>query len=143
MKGRTLVVGVIAAGMLALSAGTAFGIVTIIGTPGDDTIYGDPHGRPSADIIYGKAGNDTLYGLHGNDTLIGNRGNDTLYGGPAQDSLRGGAGDDNLYGGPDTTTPKKGDEYWCGPGDDTVHLMKSENSVHERQHACEHVVHNG
>jgi Ca2+-binding RTX toxin-like protein len=128
-------------GILALGAGTAFGIVTIIGTPGDDTIYGDQNG-PSADVIYGKGGNDTLYGLRGVDTLIGNRGNDTLYGGGGGDQLRGGAGDDTLYGGPDKTKPRNTDEYFCGPGYDTVHLPKGENSRHDFMRACENIVRN-
>jgi Ca2+-binding RTX toxin-like protein len=142
MKRRTLVIGVVATAILALGAAAAFGVVTTIGTPGDDTIYGDQNG-PVGDVIYGKAGNDTLYGLDGTDTLIGNRGNDTLYGGRAQDMLRGGAGNDSLYGGPDTTKPKRSDEYFCGLGDDTIHVPKSENSVHDFAHQCEHIVRNG
>jgi Ca2+-binding RTX toxin-like protein len=141
MKGKTLVIGVIATAILALGAGTAFGVQTIIGTPGDDTIYGDQNG-PSGDVIYGKGGNDTLYGLEGTDTLIGNRGNDTLYGGRAADMLRGGGGDDTLYGGPDNTKPRRTDEYFCGRGDDTIHTPKGENSVHDFAHGCEHIIRN-
>jgi len=140
--GRTVAVMAIAAMILALGAGTAYAIATIYGTQGDDVIYGDQHGR-SADVILAKRGNDTLYGLFSNDTLVGGIGNDTEYGGPGSDMLRGGRGDDTLYGGPDNTnSPAKTDEFYCGPGDDTIYPVKGENSIHDYVHSCEHIIRN-
>jgi Ca2+-binding RTX toxin-like protein len=56
----------------------------IVGTNGDDTLYGDQRtatygGIP--DHIYGLDGNDRLYGLTGDDWLEGGAGNDYLDGG--------------------------------------------------------------
>ncbi len=77
----------------------------IIGSPGNDTIYG----RGGDDCIIGGDGNDTIYGDAtsllglwgtGNDVIIGGGGNDTIYG----DGWLGGSGNDTCYGGPGNDT---------------------------------------
>jgi len=139
---RMIAVVAIAATILVVSAGVASAVAVINGTQGDDVLSGDQHGR-SADVIFGKRGNDTIYGLFSNDTLVGGIGNDTEYGGPGSDMLRGGRGDDTLYGGPDhAKSPAKTDEFFCGPGFDTIHVEKSENSIHDRVHSCENIIRN-
>jgi Ca2+-binding RTX toxin-like protein len=82
----------------------------IIGTPGDDVIFG----RRGGDTIWGRAGNDILNGNRGPDWLFGERGNDTLNGNRGEDRLAGGLGDDVLNGGADN------DELRGGPGVDTL-----------------------
>jgi len=76
----------------------------IIGTPGDDVLFG----TPTADTITGEAGNDILYGGQdadvldggdGDDQLRGEAGDDTLIGGNGDDYFRGGAGVDSYAGG--------------------------------------------
>ena len=131
--------------MLALGAGMAYAAEIecdgglCLGTPEDDIITG----TNQADQIFGKGGDDTIYGLGNTDTLVGGGGNDTLYGGTGHDVLRGSAGDDDLYGGPDETQgPRLTDEYFCGPGVDTVHLQQSENAPHNFAPSCEIIVHN-
>ncbi|MEU4217342.1 hypothetical protein [Actinoplanes sp. NPDC026623] len=95
---------------------------TIVGTKGNDRLYGTPRydvicglggndtinagggndvvdGGSGTDKIDGGAGNDRLYGGTGNDTLTGGSGNDKLDGGAGNDRLNGGAGNDSLTGG--------------------------------------------
>ncbi len=68
---------------------------TIIGTPGDDVIYG----TNAADVIVGLGGNDTIYAGNGDDVICGNAGSDTIYGGNGNDTLFGSFGNDSLDGG--------------------------------------------
>jgi Ca2+-binding RTX toxin-like protein len=72
----------------------------VIGTRGDDTLYGGA----GDDTVLGLAGNDVLYGGTGKDGLNGGRGEDALYGGTGDDRLRGGFGNDLLDGGDDDDT---------------------------------------
>ena len=81
---------------------------TILGTSGDDELYG-------------FGGNDTLDGGGGKDTLIGGDGDDTLIGGDGRDRLIGGTGDDVL----DASTGSKETQDWgdivkAGLGNDTI-----------------------
>ncbi|MEL6934391.1 MAG: hypothetical protein AAFO17_15090 [Pseudomonadota bacterium] len=62
----------------------SYGDDTVIGTSGDDRIYGD-------------AGHDELFGGDGNDNIYGSQGDDILYGGAGVNTLDGGSGDDVLY----------------------------------------------
>ncbi|MBI5566980.1 MAG: ExeM/NucH family extracellular endonuclease, partial [Chloroflexi bacterium] len=122
---------------LALNA-TCNGLpATIVGTPGDDVLYG----TNGADVIAGLGGNDTIYGGNdddvicgyaGNDTLIGGNGHDTLIGSYGNDGLDGGNGNDTLFdsdgnnvldggNGNDTLTGGSGNDTLAGGnGDDTV-----------------------
>lgn len=68
--------------------------VTIIGTPGNDTLTG----TPGIDIIEGLNGKDVIRGLGGNDRLCGGPGPDVIRGGPGADQLFGAAGKDRLSG---------------------------------------------
>jgi Ca2+-binding RTX toxin-like protein len=124
--------------LLALVAGVAYA-GTIEGTPQDDVLTG----TAIQDTILGRAGDDTISGLGHSDTLLGQFGNDTINGGPGHDVLRGNDGDDDLTGGPDETKgPRLTDEYYCGPGVDTVHLQKSESAVHNISTTCEIILRN-
>jgi uncharacterized repeat protein (TIGR01451 family) len=96
--------------------------VTILGTPGpdtlagtegndvisalegDDTVYGLRGGDlicagHGTDVVRGGAGNDLVLGGRGSDFVRGRRGDDALHGGRGRDRLRGGRGDDLLAGG--------------------------------------------
>lgn len=64
----------------------------IIGTAGDDTIYGNG----GDDLIIGRGGNDTIYGGAGADEIYGNAGNDILDGGTGPNIVYGGLGDDTI-----------------------------------------------
>jgi Ca2+-binding RTX toxin-like protein len=97
---------------------TLVSIENVIGSSGNDRIFGDGignsigagdgddrlEGRAGDDFLFGEAGNDTLLGQDGGDLLFGGDGNDTLDGGIQQDNLHGGPGFDTLIGGdgPDT-----------------------------------------
>ena len=59
--------------------------ITILGTPGDDTI----HGTAGPDVIHGQEGNDVILGLGGDDVICDDAGD--------QHVLRGGAGADRLF----------------------------------------------
>lgn len=79
---------------------TLISIENLIGTQGNDTIYGDSLDN----VLEGMAGHDFIAGGDGNDTLKGGAGNDTLNGGFGFDVIDGGAGVDTtsyaFYSGP-------------------------------------------
>jgi Ca2+-binding RTX toxin-like protein len=82
-------------GMVAGSGGAD----TLMGSQGNDVLYGDQIGGKStdgADILFGGAGADLLNGGGGDDTLSGGRGNDTLVGGLGADALMGNSGADTF-----------------------------------------------
>ena len=140
---RAILLAAIIAVVLAVGAGVASGAL-IVGTPGDDVLFGDQNAEHSSrDAIFGRGGDDTIFGGKEKDSLFGQGGNDTLFGGPADDVLRGGKGDDSLTGGPDqTNNPHRADEYLCGAGEDTVYVDKGENSAHDIAPTCENIVRN-
>lgn len=88
--------------------------VEIIGTDGDDTLFGTSRsdviagvggqdvikGRGGNDIICGGSGWDVISGGRGADTILGNADRDVLLGQRGHDRLRGGGGPDALTGGP-------------------------------------------
>lgn len=85
---------------------TCFGrTVTIMGTPGDDTLIGQ---GGVSDVIYGGGGDDYISGgdfyfgdaFPGNapDYLCGGQGNDNVNGSPGDDHLNGGDGNDRVRG---------------------------------------------
>ncbi|MBL3702365.1 hypothetical protein GI582_06625 [Sulfitobacter sp. BDSS02] len=83
--------------------------VTITGTNGSETIYGnDEEFGTQDDVITGLDGDDAIYGYDGNDTLDGGLGDDKLYGAAGEDEYIVGQGHDlvNDYG--DT---RDGDDY--------------------------------
>lgn len=93
---------------------------TIIGTPGDDVIYG----TNGSDVIVGLGGNDTIYGGNGNDVICGDGGDDTLNGGNGEDTLLGSFGNDTLNGGNGDDALSGGydvDELYGGNGNDVLH----------------------
>ncbi len=133
-------------GQLDIGA-VAVELMTVYGTPGDDTLAG----VAARDIIDGLAGNDVIDGMGGDDTLIGGVGEDTLDGGDGDDSLtgdasadvlNGGIGEDTLHGGIGDDTLNGGDdddlvEGWAGRdsmlggnGDDFMHGYNSHDSLY-------------
>lgn len=71
---------------------------TIVGTSGNDTIFG----TALRDVIQGLGGNDTITGYYDNDRICGGGGNDTISGGFGADKLYGGPGNkDSCDGGKD------------------------------------------
>jgi uncharacterized repeat protein (TIGR01451 family) len=77
---------------------------TILGTPGNDVLFGDG----ARDVIRAFAGDDRVRARGGNDTVCLNAGNDIGRGGRGNDRLRGGAGSDVLRGGPGADTCRGG-----------------------------------
>jgi uncharacterized repeat protein (TIGR01451 family) len=73
--------------------------VTVLGTPGDDTLAG----TPGPDVVSALGGDDTISSLSGRDLVCAGRGSDRVFGGSAADRIYGGAGRDRLVGrgGPD------------------------------------------
>jgi Ca2+-binding RTX toxin-like protein len=112
-KRFAIVIGVAAAGVMALGAQTAaqtqaptppgqappscfFGTpATIVGTEGSDSLVG----TRGPDVFLGLGGNDVLKGKEGNDVICAGNGDDKLYGGPGKDTLLGQRGRDDLNGG--------------------------------------------
>ncbi len=82
---------------------TGCGNDRIVGTAGDDIIFGDDSlgGIPGTghDWIMGGGGNDTIFGEAGNDIIIGGNGNDVIDGGLGNDVIDGRYGVDTLSGG--------------------------------------------
>lgn len=120
---RMILMAVMGALMLALTAGMALAVVKN-GGPGDDTLRGTSardhlDGKKGDDKVYGRGGSDGLYGHFGDDYIQGGAGDDHLDGSSfrivegdiivgiedqGSDSMHGGTGDDTLQGrvGPDT-----------------------------------------
>ena len=110
-KRFAIVIGVAAAGVMALGAQTAAQTpaptpppptcngkpATIVGTEGSDSPL---DGTPGRDVIVGTGGNDIdIFGGPGNDVICGGKGADLLTGGRGRDTLLGQAGGDALNGG--------------------------------------------
>lgn len=85
-------------------------VPTIVGTEGDDVIYGGN----GVDVIMGLGGNDVIYGGNGADIICGGAGDDVLHGDNGDDILYGGFGDDVLHGG------RGADTLIGGPGTDDL-----------------------
>ncbi len=82
---------------------TGCGNDKIVGTNGDDIIFGDDGlggilGK-GHDIIEAGKGNDIISGEAGNDIIFGGDGDDIIDGGPGNDVIDGGFGVDELIGG--------------------------------------------
>lgn len=127
----------------ALAAETCMGYTaTIVGTAGNDTVYGNPSATDvvsllggndtyiedsSNDVVCLGAGDDQLVNsigtISGNDTVQGGPGNDVIAGFAGSDTLIGGDGDDQLFGndGNDTLQGEAGNDYLVGGlGSDSV-----------------------
>jgi Ca2+-binding RTX toxin-like protein len=103
-------------------------IENIIGTDGQDTIYGNAdsnyfEGGNDDDTLKGEAGTDTLYGGNGDDTLNGGIDGDLLYGEAGQDTLKGGDGGDKIYGGTED------DRILGGTGDDSLYGQEGSDYI--------------
>lgn len=97
----------------------------LLGTSGDDSGNADRFGG-----IVGSGGDDTIYGFAGNDELIGDPGNDTLYGGTGNDYLRGDTGSDFLDAGDgddvlDSHNDGEPDTMIGGPGCDRFRFERT------------------
>jgi hypothetical protein len=139
VRGRTLVVALVALLSLLTATAVAGGHRVVIGTKsGDELTLGSTGDRVFAragdDTVDGGAGDDRLRGGRGDDDLSGGEGNDRLRGGQGEDHLDGGEGDDYLNGRGDGGDP---DEMVCGDGDDTVVLGR--NDVIDGDDGCEKV----
>jgi Ca2+-binding RTX toxin-like protein len=86
-------------------------VATIVGTPGDDTLYGTA--SEDGDVIVGLGGNDTIYGTTG--WICGNGGADVIYSSDGEAQF-GGRGDDLLNGDSDRLYGGPGDDRISGPG---------------------------
>ena len=107
---------------------------TIVGSAGNDTIYGYDSASGSlgaandGDSLNGGAGNDSILGGNGNDTINGGVGDDVISGGNGNDSINGGDGGDTLNGDDgndliftgDTTLSYTPKFAYGGNGDDTI-----------------------
>jgi Ca2+-binding RTX toxin-like protein len=84
---------------------------TIVGTSGNDVIYG----TNGSDVIVGGRGTDQIHGLGGDDFICGEGGRDILTGGSGDDELSGGGSGDAIFSG-------SGDDYLIGgDGADQLH----------------------
>lgn len=127
----------------ALAVETCMGYTaTIVGTAGNDTVYGNPSATDvvsllggndyyvedsSNDIVCLGAGDDQLQSsigsASGNDAVQGGPGNDIIAGFSGADTLIGGDGDDQLFGndGNDVLQGEAGNDYLVGGlGSDSV-----------------------
>ena len=109
-----------------LAAGTAtgdgndalVGIENVVGSPGNDTMYGDDD---HSSVLLGEGGNDAISGGPVEDLLIGGAGRDDVRGGDGPDDLHGGPGDDLMIGGlgdDDISGGSGHDDIRGGPGMD-------------------------
>ncbi|SDY89523.1 Ca2+-binding protein, RTX toxin-related [Collimonas sp. OK242] len=73
----------------------AHGNASLVGSSGNDTLYGWGNG----DTLVAGSGNNTLYGEDANDILVGGTGLDVLYGGTGNDTMIAGTGENTLIGG--------------------------------------------
>lgn len=99
-------------------------MANILGTLGDDLIFGDINGIAENDAILGREGNDqidagggddVIDGDEGDDFVEGGAGNDFVFGGRGIDTINGGDGHDELYGG------ANGDVISGGTGNDILY----------------------
>jgi len=88
---RVVIIAVVAALMLALTAGLAWA-QGIVGTPNDDSLFGtaDP------DQVVALEGDDVVDGFPGNDKILGNEDEDNLLGAEDSDDVNGGDGNDTV-----------------------------------------------
>lgn len=95
---------------------TLLDIEDVIGTSGDDRIYGNAE----ANALSGGEGGDLIFGGAGDDTLDAGAGNDRLNAGTGNDSVFGGAGDDVITATLDRRIAGNTDWFDGGAGRDTL-----------------------
>ncbi len=134
-----IVLGVVLSGLLVVGSSAGAGSrtclddrkATIVGTPGDDVIYG----TNGTDVIVGGRGADQVHGLGGDDFICGEGGRDILTGGSGDDELLGGGGGDAIFGGSGDDFLNGGDQadqLHGGSGDDAMQgdaLLSSPNDA--------------
>jgi len=96
-------------------------VITAVGTPDGDLIYGDSdpdtlNGGGGNDQIFAGGGEDSVHGGSGNDTLNGEGGDDFLEGDDGDDVIFGGAGNDYIVG----DSGLGDDQLYGEAGDDTL-----------------------
>lgn len=72
-------------------------VATLVGTDGDDVLYGNDLDN----VILAGNGDDTVFALGGDDRVCAGKGRDTVFGGDGRDRLYGQQGADTLKGGND------------------------------------------
>ena len=109
--------------------------VHIVGTAGDDSLYG----TEEVDLIEGLGGDDAIEARGSNDTLLGGTGNDWLWGGTGNNVLDAGDGNDwvSAYNGGNTVLLGRGNDGMRlfetngnntidgGEGDDKIYIVLS------------------
>jgi Ca2+-binding RTX toxin-like protein len=133
-----IVLAMIVSGLLVVGSSAGAGsrmclgrTATIVGTSGNDVIYGTNGsdvivGGRGVDQVHGLGGDDFICGEGGRDILTGGSGDDQLLGGGAGDGIFGGSGDDFLSGG------DQADQLHGGSGDDDMQgdtLLSSPNDT--------------
>ncbi len=113
---RVVKVALLAALMLALSAGVALA-ATIVGTENNDTIIVGFTGE--SDQIFALEGKDFVDPYDGDDEVYGNEGNDTLKGAEHSDNVYGNSGKDQVDLDANDTSGST-DAGFGGKGNDTV-----------------------
>ena len=137
---RALIVGLLAASLLALGA-VAPAVLAAITCPGDSC-----YGTDGDDTLQGTAGFDYAFGYGGADTINGGGGNDTLIGDEQADQaldgadrISGGAGNDSVvgYGGADLLVGGRGGDVINAreieghpPGTDTVRGGRGNDTIY-------------
>jgi Ca2+-binding RTX toxin-like protein len=89
-------------------------MANLLGTLGDDLIFGDINGIAENDAILGREGNDRIEGGGGDDVIDGDDGSDFLDGGDGNDFIFGGREVDTIFGGAGN------DQLIGGAGNDTI-----------------------
>ncbi|MET4520159.1 Ig-like domain-containing protein, partial [Bradyrhizobium sp. I1.7.5] len=108
----------------------------------NDYIYGGANddqlsGGLGQDLLLGKDGSDWLSGGEGDDLLVGGNGNDVLEGGAGSDLISGGSGNDELIGNLGRNTLDG------GSGDDAFFVTNATDTVCEKLHEGNDIVHAG
>ena len=128
MRGKTLLLVVLAVVSLLSATAVAGGHRVVQGTKGGDEL----NAGGGADRVFARSGDDSVDGGTGNDRIRGGNGDDALFGGDGKDRLRGGQdnhyldggeGDDFLNGGGDG---RDKDKIVCGDGYDVVVLGRND-----------------
>jgi Ca2+-binding RTX toxin-like protein len=117
LMSRVVKVALLAALMLALSAGVALA-ATIVGTAGNDSISVGFTGEN--DLIVVLEGKDFVDPYDGNDTVYGNEGNDIVTGAEDSDTVYGNTGRDTVDLAYEDTIAGSTDQGFGGKGNDQI-----------------------